>query len=788
MFEINRIIDTDSYKASHWLQYPPNTTRAFFYLESRGSDRDWNESVFFGLQYLLKNYFLAPFTREMVEEAREVITAHGLLFNYEGWTNLITKHKGKLPLRVRAVPEGMVVPLKNALMTVETTDDEFAWLGSWFETQLMRIWYGITVATQSWQIKKDVYRFLQETADDADAEIAFKVHDFGARGVSSQETAAIGGAAHLVNFMGTDTMAALLLHRKFYHAPMAGFSIPAAEHSTITAWGRENEVLAYLNMLRQFAKPNALVAVVSDSWDIYNAVEKIWGEQLRQEVIDSGATVVIRPDCYDEETEFLTENGWKKFADLGEYKVAQFNDNFTTAFVVPLEKFEMDYKGEMIHFTDRHGRLDLLVTPNHRMVLADKNKSLFITEAKGAKFRDNRCIPRTALSNRKGGGLNPFERFLIAFQADGSFPSGFSKINNPGILCGHIKARFNFTKNRKVKRLVEICKTAKLDYLVCREGKRVNNISIYVNISTDRLLSKLFSDWVNPSTRSLQWCQEFIDELSHWDATVRNNSKTEKIRIKYDTSVESNADIVQQIAIFSGYGCTYSIRKDERKDIFSDIYSLTLTERTLVNGQAIAVKAEQYQGKIYCLKVPSGMLIVRRNKKAVVCGNSGEPVEVVSRVAKILGEKFGAETNSKGYKVLNNVRIIQGDGVNEQSIHDILQRLKSENFSASNIAFGIGGSLLQKIDRDTLKFAYKCSAIVVDGNLRDVYKQPVTDAGKISKRGRLDLIRDEQGEYKTVRLKDAETLQAENSVMRAVFENGELLVDDSLEEIRNRAI
>lgn len=461
MFEINRIIDTDSYKASHFLQYPPNTTRAFFYLESRGSDRDWNETVFFGLQYLLKNYFLAPFTQEMVEEAREVITAHGLTFNYDGWTRLIEKHHGKLPLRIRVVAEGSVVPLHNVLMTVETTADEFAWVGSWFETQLLRIWYAVTVATQSWQIKKDVYKFLRETADDADAEIAFKVHDFGSRGVSSQETAAIGGAAHLVNFMGTDTMAALLLHRKFYNSPMAGFSIPAAEHSTITSWGRENEIEAYRNMLKNFAKPNALVAVVSDSWNIFNAVEKIWGEQLKQEVIDSGATIVIRPD-------------------------------------------------------------------------------------------------------------------------------------------------------------------------------------------------------------------------------------------------------------------------------------------------------------------------------------SGEPVEVVSKVANILSEKFGYEINSKGFKVLKNVRIIQGDGVNQDSIREILQRLKNENFSASNIAFGIGGSLLQKVNRDTLKFAYKCSAIVTDGNLREVYKQPITDAGKNSKRGRLDLIL-KDGKYETVKIENVETIATENSALQTVFENGELLIDDNLDEIRKRA-
>jgi nicotinamide phosphoribosyltransferase len=462
MYEINRIIDTDSYKASHYLQYPPETTLVHSYLESRGTDRDWDKTVFFGLQYILKRYFLERFTLEMVEEAREVITKHGLTFNYDGWKNVVEKYDGKMPFRVRAVAEGSVVPLRNALMTVENTDPEFYWLTSWFETQIMRIWYGITVATQSYYIKRNFYKFLKETADDPDAEIKFKVHDFGARGVSSQETAAIGGAAHLVNFLGTDTMASLLLHRDFYHAEMAGFSIPAAEHSTMTAWGRENEVLAYRNMLAQFARPGALVAVVSDSWNIYEAVEKIWGEQLRQEVIDSQATVVIRPD-------------------------------------------------------------------------------------------------------------------------------------------------------------------------------------------------------------------------------------------------------------------------------------------------------------------------------------SGDPVTVVAEITNILADKFGTTVNSKGFKVLKNVRVIQGDGVNEDSIDEILRRLKTEGFSASNIAFGIGGSLLQKVNRDTLQFAYKCSAIVVRGELRDVYKQPVTDTRKESKKGRLDLILDEHGEYQTVRLPDVPTLAAENSQLRTVYENGELMIDDALDEIRKRA-
>lgn len=139
-----------------------------------------------------------------------------------------------------------------------------------------------------------IARHLERSGDVAG--LPFKLHDFGARGVSSLESALIGGMAHLVNFQGTDTMSALLGARTYYAEPMAGFSIPAAEHSTITAWGREGEAEAYRNMLRQFARPGSLVAVVSDSYDLEHAVTALWGRELRQAVIDSGATVVIRPD------------------------------------------------------------------------------------------------------------------------------------------------------------------------------------------------------------------------------------------------------------------------------------------------------------------------------------------------------------------------------------------------------------------------------------------------------------------------------------------------------------
>jgi nicotinamide phosphoribosyltransferase len=286
------VLNTDSYKASHWLQYPPGTTHAFSYIESRGGEHE--RTLFFGLQYILKEYFCKPVRAEDVVLAAEVCAAHGVPFNRDGWMHVVDAHQGRLPLRIRAVPEGTRVPVLNALLTVENTDPACAWLTSFVETALLRVWYPTTVATHSHATKQVIARFLDQTGDLAG--LPFKLHDFGARGVSSLESALIGGMAHLVNFQGTDTMSALLGARTYYGEPMAGLSIPAAEHSTITAWGRDGEIEAYRNMLRQFAKPGNLVAVVSDSYDLDHAVKVLWGRELRQAVIDSGAMVVIRPD------------------------------------------------------------------------------------------------------------------------------------------------------------------------------------------------------------------------------------------------------------------------------------------------------------------------------------------------------------------------------------------------------------------------------------------------------------------------------------------------------------
>lgn len=463
----NPILNTDSYKASHWLQYPPGVDATFFYLESRGGE--YERTLFFGLQSILKEYLARPLTAAMIGEAKAFFAAHGEPFNEAGWQHIVDAHGGKLPLRIRAVAEGTVVPTHQALMTIESTCPDCFWVPSYVETLLMRVWYPITVATISWHVKQTIREYLDRTSDDAAAQLPFKLHDFGARGVSSAESAALGGMAHLVNFRGTDTVLGVLAAREYYGEAMAGFSIPAAEHSTITAWGKDRELDAYRNMLRRFARPGSIVACVSDSYDLFHAIEAMWGGTLRDEVIRSGATLVVRPD-------------------------------------------------------------------------------------------------------------------------------------------------------------------------------------------------------------------------------------------------------------------------------------------------------------------------------------SGDPADVVHHTLSMLNAAFGSTTNAKGYRVLNHVRVIQGDGVNPDSIRLILERITHARYSADNIAFGMGGALLQKLDRDTQKFALKCSAARIGGRWIDVYKDPATDHAKASKRGRLTLARHrEHGTFRTVALPDGSiegdpaTLgQGWEDAMETVWENGRLVRDWSFAEVRKR--
>lgn len=297
------IFKSDSYKFTHWKQYPKGTTKVYSYLESRGGKFD--NTVFYGLQYILKKHFEGLVVTESdVESAKSIIDQHiGIgVFNYDGWMRVVKVHNGRIPVRIKAVPEGTVVDVKNVLMTIENTDDELPWITNFCESILLQIWYPITVSTLSREIKKNFIEYLIKTTSYNRGEInnliSFMLNDFGYRGASSHESASIGGSAHLVNFLGSDNVSSINLILSYYNTNnMPAFSIPASEHSTMTSWTEPLEVKAFENMLDQF--PTGLVACVSDSFDIIRACRDHWGTTLRDKILNRDGRLVIRPDSGD---------------------------------------------------------------------------------------------------------------------------------------------------------------------------------------------------------------------------------------------------------------------------------------------------------------------------------------------------------------------------------------------------------------------------------------------------------------------------------------------------------
>jgi nicotinamide phosphoribosyltransferase len=323
VLKYNIITATDSYKVTHWKQYPKGTQYVRAYFEARLGAR-YPSTTFFGLQYFLQCYFGGvQVTREKIDIAAEQFKKHffdpeGKLFNREGWEYILKVHNGYLPLAIRAVKEGQDVPVSNVLMTVENTDPNCAWLVNYVETLLVELWYPITVATRSKYLKGVIGAALEKSGDPST--IQFKLHDFGFRGVSSRETAALGGAAHLINFWGTDTFAGIELLEDFYEGSTQagglgypGYSIPAYEHSTITSWGVDGEVDCVANALKQF--PEGLLAMVIDSYDAVNFVAHIMGTVHRDAIMARNGTFVARPDSGDPHVliPHLLKIMWDKF-------------------------------------------------------------------------------------------------------------------------------------------------------------------------------------------------------------------------------------------------------------------------------------------------------------------------------------------------------------------------------------------------------------------------------------------------------------------------------------------
>ncbi len=297
----NVCLDADSYKESHYKFMSPNTESVFVYASPRIGAQFKEIVANVGLHIYLKNYLSRRITRKMIDFASMFLAAHGVPFNREGFEYILTHHDGYFPVRISAVDEGTVVPEGSVVFTIENTDPNCAWAANFIETQIMRAgWYGSTVATLSREYKRIIKHYL-DLSGTSEA-VDYKLVDFGARGASSRETAYIGGLAHLVNFKTTDNILGVLATMQYYGATLeniTGVTIPASEHSVTTERGRDGEEEFFSDAIDTFlVTPGAMVSLVSDTYDLANAI-KILGTNLKEKIIKSGGTVVVRPDSGD---------------------------------------------------------------------------------------------------------------------------------------------------------------------------------------------------------------------------------------------------------------------------------------------------------------------------------------------------------------------------------------------------------------------------------------------------------------------------------------------------------
>lgn len=298
---------TDSYKDGHHFMLMRGTKNVYSYYESR-MGAVFPYTVFVGLQFYLKMYLEGMVvTHEMIDAAEEFSNDHFMgygKFNRKMWERIVDTHGGKLPIRIKAVPEGTPVPISNILMSVEVTDEELfehgevllAPLTNILETILTHVWAASNVATISRDIRESFENTFDLSVDEEDYwMLDFMLHDFGFRGVSSVQSAGMSGAGHLTIFQGTDTKVAISYMMAYYGADkMVGFSVNATEHSVTTQLGPEGEFEVLREILTRF--PSGPLSYVGDGFDIENFVKTIGQGDIKDSILNRDGKFIVRPD------------------------------------------------------------------------------------------------------------------------------------------------------------------------------------------------------------------------------------------------------------------------------------------------------------------------------------------------------------------------------------------------------------------------------------------------------------------------------------------------------------
>lgn len=305
--KINPVTAIDGYKVDHRRQYPDNTQVIFSNLTARATRRDYTDKmVFFGLQYFVKSFLIKAWNEDFFMQPKsEVISKFSRrINNYLGPNNVGIQHiselhdLGYLPIKIVALPEGTIYPLKVPCLALYNTDERFFWLTNYLETILStNIWGMCTSATTAHEYKKLLTKYALTTTGNTDF-VNWQGHDFSFRGMFGAEAAIMSGAAHLLSFTGTDTIPAIDFLEDYYNAnsdlEMIGGSVAATEHSVMCAGGMDNELETFRRLITDIY-PSGIVSIVSDSWDFWKVMTE-YTVQLKSMILARDGKVVFRPD------------------------------------------------------------------------------------------------------------------------------------------------------------------------------------------------------------------------------------------------------------------------------------------------------------------------------------------------------------------------------------------------------------------------------------------------------------------------------------------------------------
>ena len=835
MFKLNPMMLGDFYKMSHPDLYDRESGTIYATWTPRKSRiKGCNKVVVFGVQAFIQKWLIEYFEENFFkQDVDKIVNNYLRLMNNTIGSNGIGEkrirdlHKlGYLPLEIRCLPEGTMCPIGVPMLTVENTIPEFYWITNFIESFMSsELWSGMTSATIAHKYKKILNHWADKTCDNRD-HVDFQGHDFSFRGLNTVNASLATSAGHLLSFSGTDTVPAIPWLEYYYGAnvekELVATSISATEHSIMefNSAGKENDEYDAFKRIIKDVHPKGIVSVVSDTWNLWEVLKNVL-PRLKSDILLRDGKVVIRPDCYTEDTQILTENGWKLFKDITKNdKVAQYHENGDIDFTYPLKYINQHYEGEMYNFNNKNNNIDICVTPNHRMMQRNKkDKNIEVKYAEDITYINKDFI----CAGKKCGSVNsltPLDRLMIAYQADGRTRIFNNKTNNTYLL------EFQFAKDRKIERLKQICIDGNFKFKITAPKSRTNmpnnwhdQKSIYITI--DLKPTKILSQWFDLKDKSYHWCREFIEEVSYWDATRRTDT-----RYKYDTTNVNNAEFVQLVAILAGYRTKFTKFIDNRSDKFNNIYTVNIiTKRDCIDGKSVIKTKTYYNGNIYCVQVPTGMLVVRRNNQVAISGNSGDPCDIVcglntktyfdpyrgidksvkllttednkyaeqinKGVVELLWDIFGGTINSKGYKVLDpHIGCIYGDAITMERANEICERLAKKGFASSNIVFGIGSYTYQYNTRDTFGFALKSTYAIKDGKEVFLFKDPITDSGeKKSQKGMVAVIPDGD----TIKLVDHLTSKdrdelADKDLLQLVFKDGTPYNPTTLSEIRDRLL